>query len=683
MSRVNLYSVFHLNIAFSSITERDRGTVISHCYWPLLKLAEKFPGAIAIEASGYTLEVINELDKDWLKKFNELLQEKKCEFIGSGYAQIIGPLVPYEVNLKNLKIGNEVYLSLIGFEPKIVYVNEQSYSAGMIDNYLSAGCEAIIMEWNNAASSHPSWIREWQYQPQRVVNQYNQVIRILWNNSFAFQRFQRYVHGEIDLEDYSRYLKYHEGSGPRFFSLYGSDAEVFNFRPQRHSTETSLKTEENEWITIEKLLKSLTKDGSISLVLPSDVLKVSGSNKASQILKLETAEKPILVKKQEKYNISRWALTGKYDLEINTKCYRIFENIKNYSKQEGVLGINAKARLDLLWKELCFLWSSDFRTHIEEGRLKLFLKRLNKTVVMSERLVHSKKYLPLASSVKEKSDVLKQKGKHPVFQKIGKNIIVSTSTVLLSLNQNRGFAIDRLVFKNISDDSLIGTLPQGHYENILLGVDFYSGHTVIEIPGERKVTDLEKVNDFEQRSDDTDFVSIRAVIKTRSGIITKVIKVFKNINRIDIAYSFDLKNAFPATIRSGIMTINPKAFDLKSLYYGCQNGGKDEECFPLKDAHSINHQALSLSVSSSGALGNTDGCFRIGDKSKTLQFKTDMAQTAVLPMLHFKSGSMIDPFFLRILYSLQEFDETSLLRLDKKRKLNFSLTIIGSNTKDD
>ena len=33
--------------------------------------------------------------------------KKKCELIGSGYSQIIGPLVPEKVSIKNLEIGTE------------------------------------------------------------------------------------------------------------------------------------------------------------------------------------------------------------------------------------------------------------------------------------------------------------------------------------------------------------------------------------------------------------------------------------------------------------------------------------------------------------------------------------------------------------------------------------------------
>ncbi len=102
---LNLYSIFHLNIAYSSIEEEQRSEVVERCYWPLLRLAEELDLPVGIEASGYTLDTIKKIDPSWITKFRSLLQDNKCEFVGSGYMQIIGPLVPAEVNNMNQRLG--------------------------------------------------------------------------------------------------------------------------------------------------------------------------------------------------------------------------------------------------------------------------------------------------------------------------------------------------------------------------------------------------------------------------------------------------------------------------------------------------------------------------------------------------------------------------------------------------
>src|SRR4051812_43080582 len=92
---LSLFAFFHLNLAFSSIEEERRGEVIARCYWPLLKLSERH--VIGMEISGYSLEEIAARDPAWLRRARELIAFGRIELIGSGYSQMIGPLVPARV----------------------------------------------------------------------------------------------------------------------------------------------------------------------------------------------------------------------------------------------------------------------------------------------------------------------------------------------------------------------------------------------------------------------------------------------------------------------------------------------------------------------------------------------------------------------------------------------------------
>ena len=38
---LDLYSIFHLNLSYSSIEKSDRRKVIDKCYWPLIEIAKK------------------------------------------------------------------------------------------------------------------------------------------------------------------------------------------------------------------------------------------------------------------------------------------------------------------------------------------------------------------------------------------------------------------------------------------------------------------------------------------------------------------------------------------------------------------------------------------------------------------------------------------------------------------
>ena len=177
---LQLYSIFHLNIAYFSIEEEQRPEVIRCCYWPLLRLARKYDLSFGIEAMGYTLEAIAAIVPAWIKELRRLTTEGRCEFVGSGYFQIIGPLVPAEVNAANLRLGNQVYERLLGFRPDIALVNEQAYSAGLLQHY---------MESDNPARFHPEWDAEWRYFPQIACGQHGEEIPLIWNNAIAFQKF--------------------------------------------------------------------------------------------------------------------------------------------------------------------------------------------------------------------------------------------------------------------------------------------------------------------------------------------------------------------------------------------------------------------------------------------------------------------------------------------------------------
>ncbi len=255
---LQLFALFHLNIAFSSIEEEQRDEVIARCYWPLLELA-KAHGPIGVEATGFTLEEIAARDPLWCAEARRLVADGRIEPIGSGYAQIIGPLVPARVTQANLRIGHEIYERVLGQRPSLALVNEQAYSAGLVGLYLDAGYRAILMDWDNPAAHHPEWPAETRYRPQRASGACGRSIALLWTNTVAFQKLQRFAHGDIALEDYVGYVDQQRSAIPRTLCLYASDAEIFDFRPGRYRTEETLRGE-SEWGRIGRAFARLRSD---------------------------------------------------------------------------------------------------------------------------------------------------------------------------------------------------------------------------------------------------------------------------------------------------------------------------------------------------------------------------------------------------------------------------------------
>ena len=645
---LRLYSFFHLNLMFSSVEVEQRPYIIEHCYWPLLRLAKKYDLPIGIEAPACTLEFIQEIDPCWITELRLLVNEGPCEFIGCGYSQIIGPLVPSDVNRANLRLGMQHYQSILGIKPTIALVNEQAYSSGVVPLYVEAGYKALIMEWNNPASSHPEWDPEFRYFPQfaRGVNRSN--IGLIWNQSIAFQKFQRYAHNEIELDEIVEYIRSHNTSSTRYFPLYGSDAEIFDFRPGRFLTESPVQN--GEWDRIEALIKVLKADSSIHLVSPSDVLSYADDPSSGKLLSLESPDQPIPVKKQGKYNVLRWALTGRDDLSINSRCHSLHKTIS------GNIDVS-----DADMQELCYLWSSDFRTHITSSRWNEYEQRLS---AFETRL------LP-ASSAPENPNaaVTSSVIPPPNWSQEGRWLKVFNNDINICFNCRRGLAIESFSDLRLSNKPLFGTLHHGRFDDIAWGADFYSGHIVYQTPGSHQITDLQSIDPI--ITTDASRIIISASISTPLGIIHKIWSLDASTNTLNLRVKLDWPDAGLGRFRFVPFTFFPEVFKPSSFYLAVLNGGDEPEMYSLSDSPVDHGKAVSFLVSSQHALGLTDGSAVIGDDTKKIQLKFDPARAALLGQIQHQPVD--STWFTRLSLSARELDDTakpSALRLDFEIEIN-------------
>ena len=602
-----LYNFFHLNLAYSAIEEEDRATVVENCYWPLLRLVRKRELPFSIELSGYTLEVAQALDPEWVQELKILINDGTCELIGCGYAQVIGPLVPHEVTAANLRIGNLVYERILGVRPRIALLNEQAYSSGLVPLYLEAGYEAIIMEWNNPAREHPEWDNEWRYLPQLAQGTGESEIPLIWNDSISFQKFQRYVHGEIELDELRTFVRSHQTSDVRAFPLYGNDVEVFDYRPGRYMTEEKIH-DEGEWLRIERMYEALQQEPDMRFIRTSEVLCLTDLPGANQKLQLTSAAQPIPVKKQEKYNIVRWAVTGRDDLGINTRCWRLYEALRVKSSE---------AESD--WKELCYLWSSDFRTHITTKRWEAYIERLSDFEV---------KFCE-----KELDDTRSEKleGSQSItHSRIGRNLEIEGKNLSLRLNCKKGLALDSFIDRAVSETALFGTLHHGYFNDIQWGADYYTGHLVFESPGRHKVTDLTPVI---PRIKETDWgLEVSCIVSTPLGPITKIWRIDDERRKLTLRYYIDWKEPIIGSLRLGYLTVIPGALNTEKLSYSACNGGRDPETLGLKST--VNHgKAHSFLISATQALSLTTGQFIFCDDKRRIQVSIKKEQKAMVGMV--------------------------------------------------
>ena len=641
--RLNVFALFHLNLAFSSIEEDQRALVVRDCYGPLLDLAARH-GPIGIEATAYTLQAIRKCEPQWLDRLGQLIREGKVELIGSGYAQVIGPLVPADVVAANLRLGNQAYGDLLGVSPKVALVNEQAYSAGLVGQYLDAGYQALLVDWDNVSSFHPGWKAEYRYAPQRALGSDGRAIPILWTNTVAFQKLQRLAHDDITREDYLTFVAAQRGAGERVFCLYASDAEIFGFRPGRYRTEETNQGPA-EWDSIAAAFAGVTAMEGVRMIAPSAALAIKADH-AGETLRLESAAYPVPVKKQRKYNLTRWAVTGRDDIAINAACQRIYAALKK------------QGAADADWRELCHLWASDFRTHITEARWQDYRRDL---AAMEARLgTGGDRPLP-----PPQGDAITDRF-----------IDIATPFIRARLDRRRGLAVQNAGFAP-DFAPVIGGIAHGYFDDIALQADWYTGDCVFEAPGEPKVTDLEWAETkISRRADGA--VMVHGEIQTALGPILKTMTFHADAPRVDFALEFQWTSWGRGSLRLGHITLLPGAFDPDSLSFSTTNGGFSAEHFSLA-GQTVEHGApVSFLVSAACALGLTEGWVELGDKTRSLRIEVDREEAPLIGFLiHRMAG---DRLFCQVILSALELDDTRKPApyRDAPRRVRFS--IVGNQT---
>jgi hypothetical protein len=264
---------------------------------------------------------------------------------------------------------------------------------------------------------------------------------------------------------------------------------------------------------------------------------------------------------------------------------------------------------------LCYLWSSDFRTHITEKRWQAFCARLR-----------------------------------AAEDEYGS---AAPPAICVPQTGRRGLAIASLAFGGAAP--VLGGLSHGHFDDIALQADWYTGDCVFEAPGEFKVTDLEWCRAQRWQEDGGD-ICLHADIETPKGIIAKTLRFHADAPQVDFDLTFHWPDWGRGALRLGHFTLLPDAFDWQRLCLTTHNGGKDRERFALAGRIADHGAPVSFLVSASYGFGMTEGWAELGDGKTQLRVAVDRGTAPLLGLLHHRQvgGSL----FCQLMLSALELDET-------------------------
>ncbi|MEZ4218394.1 MAG: hypothetical protein R3E88_18095 [Myxococcota bacterium] len=713
-----LFCVFHANLDFSAIPDADVPVVLERCYARLLDAVEREGLPIGLEMPARTLARIAREEPDLHKRLAALAERGLLELVGSGRAQVVGPLAPVDVNRANLALGSRAYRELAGAVPTTWFANEQTFSPGLAALYREVGARALVVEWNNPASQRPE-LRALRARPARIATGDDATLALLWNDCVLFQRLQRAAHGDVPERDYLEAVMREVARAPGGrLCAYGGDLEIFDYRPGGAAPRGAEDGVEIERVV--RMLGALARDPRIRLVLPRDV----ADDDPGPVVELASAQDPVPCKKQPRYNPTRWLVSGPDALATNTRCHRLRRDLR----AAEACGRVARGSLDAA---LVDAWRSDLRTRTTEekragmresaaalgatlrARLEGAVPALARGEVarlhnpwrdawereIVELEVRFRAGVAFGARVLAQPPACLGEGDAQVdvldrhrdgsLRRVrlvlaprldaGESVAIGlapcargeaapppapdaaaldTASVRARFLPHRGGALASLAFPALGASPLVGTLPHGSFDAIAFTPDFYSGHVVLEAGAGGKCTTLAAAERTDVASDGVLRGECAFSVRTPVGLWRTRYRAYRYRARLDVVHELELRDVDVRSLRLGIATLLPAAFDRRTLRLRAVNGGDVvEEHAIARGARIEQGRAVSSTVSATSCLGATEGWVSLGDAVRGVAVVGDRAAVAVAPMLDV--CDVDESFFARISHSAAETDDTT------------------------
>lgn len=145
----------HANIQYSQLKPERREWVVKNCYEPLFDLVGENHYKIGFEASGKTLDEIQRLAPQVMKKLVALIGSGQVEPVASPYTHLMMGNVPRQIAVQTLIRSLDTWERYTGYRPKVGWNPECSWNAEIPGIYKEAGIETLIMDADSFFLSFP------------------------------------------------------------------------------------------------------------------------------------------------------------------------------------------------------------------------------------------------------------------------------------------------------------------------------------------------------------------------------------------------------------------------------------------------------------------------------------------------------------------------------------------------
>ncbi|MFA9392133.1 MAG: hypothetical protein ACERKD_20145 [Prolixibacteraceae bacterium] len=157
-------AIYHANLNYSGLDEDRYEFVIRESYEKIFDLYENELKGVpyCFEASGYTLDKMQEYCPDVVEKLKTAVDKGQCEVLASPYPHLMLPNFPYRDGVKSLEFTLDSYQKILGMTPESGWNPECGWRHDIPQMFKSTGFKNLVIDWDAQLISNDPKIKEYE-----------------------------------------------------------------------------------------------------------------------------------------------------------------------------------------------------------------------------------------------------------------------------------------------------------------------------------------------------------------------------------------------------------------------------------------------------------------------------------------------------------------------------------------